>query len=420
MKTQLREASIARALPTAPQDVASRSRTPATGASDTSDAYPALLSCSSCAAATTKRGRGMASASCQSDPSSLPRLVVNKTNLPISNKNITSLTLHAHRSLSTAPRLDSIVEFSSARKPPIYLLLDSLPVLYPTESPKMSVVSLLGVNILNNPAKFTDNYELEITFECLEQLEKDLEWKLTYVGSATSDQYDQELDSLLVGPIPVGVNKFIFEADAPKTTRIPDADILGVTVILLTCSYDGREFVRVGYYVNNEYDSDELNADPPAKPIIEKIRRNVLAEKPRVTRFAIKWDSEASAPAEFPPEQPEADLQADEEEYGAEELDEDVEEEADGVADKAGETSAVAADGDAEMGGAGETGEIGGEDEMSEDGSVDLENESEDELEEDVEGEAGAQGDVAEAGDDAMEVDDNMPDAPNQKGVAAH
>ncbi|KAI0487060.1 ASF1 like histone chaperone-domain-containing protein [Xylaria cf. heliscus] len=277
----------------------------------------------------------------------------------------------------------------------------------------MSVVSLLGVNILNNPAKFTDNYELEITFECLEQLEKDLEWKLTYVGSATSDQYDQELDSLLVGPIPVGVNKFIFEADAPKTSRIPDADILGVTVILLTCSYDGREFVRVGYYVNNEYDSDELNADPPAKPIIEKIRRNVLAEKPRVTRFAIKWDSEASAPAEFPPEQPEADLQADEEEYGAEELDEDVEEEADGVAGKAGQSSAAAADGDAEMAGAEETGDIGGEDEMSEDGSVDLENESEDELEEDVEGDVGPQG-----GDDAMEVDEAMTDAPNPQGIA--
>ncbi|GAP88550.1 putative histone chaperone asf1 [Rosellinia necatrix] len=278
----------------------------------------------------------------------------------------------------------------------------------------MSVVSLLGVNILNNPAKFVDNYELEITFECLEQLEKDLEWKLTYVGSATSDQYDQELDSLLVGPIPVGVNKFIFEADAPKTSRIPDADILGVTVILLTCSYDGREFVRVGYYVNNEYDSDELNADPPAKPIIEKIRRNVLAEKPRVTRFAIKWDSEASAPAEFPPEQPEADLQADEDEYGAEELDEDAEDET----GKAGESSAVAADGDAEMAGAEETGEVGGEDEMSEDGSVDLENDSEDELEEDVDGIVGGQADTPDVGDDAMEVD--MTDAPDPKGLTAH
>jgi hypothetical protein len=34
----------------------------------------------------------------------------------------------------------------------------------------------------------------------------------------------------------------------------------------VTCSYDGREFVRVGYYVNNEYDSEELAAEPPAKP----------------------------------------------------------------------------------------------------------------------------------------------------------
>ncbi|RYO83995.1 hypothetical protein DL766_008352 [Monosporascus sp. MC13-8B] len=273
----------------------------------------------------------------------------------------------------------------------------------------MSVVSLLGVNILNNPAKFTDKYEFEITFECLEQLEKDLEWKLTYVGSATSDQYDQELDSLFVGPIPVGVNKFIFEADAPKTSRIPDADILGVTVVLLTCSYDGREFVRVGYYVNNEYETDELNADPPAKPIIEKIRRNILADKPRVTRFAIKWDSEASAPAEFPPEQPEADLQPDEEEYGADELEDEVEEEGPEAAAAAqGQGSAAAAttgDGDAEMGGVEENGDAAEEDESDEEGSVDLENETEDELEEEIEGEA------AEGGDDAMDVDEKPTDA---------
>lgn len=169
----------------------------------------------------------------------------------------------------------------------------------------MSVVSLLGVNVLNNPAPFNAPYEFEITFECLEQLQKgryavgftarrltralDLEWKLTYVGSATSDEHDQELDSLLVGPIPVGVNKFIFEADPPDLKRIPTSEILGVTVILLTCSYDGREFVRVGYYVNNEYDSEELNANPPGKPIIERVRRSVLESKPRVTRFAIKW-----------------------------------------------------------------------------------------------------------------------------------
>lgn len=36
----------------------------------------------------------------------------------------------------------------------------------------MSVVSLLGVKVLNNPAKFGDSYHFEITFECLEQLQK--------------------------------------------------------------------------------------------------------------------------------------------------------------------------------------------------------------------------------------------------------
>ncbi|KAI9724960.1 MAG: Histone chaperone asf1 [Candelaria pacifica] len=267
----------------------------------------------------------------------------------------------------------------------------------------MSVVSLLGVKVLNNPANFSAQYEFEITFECLEQLQKDLEWKLTYVGSATSSEHDQELDSLLVGPIPVGVNKFIFEADAPDLKRIPTSEILGVTVILLTCSYDGREFVRVGYYVNNEYDSEELNAEPPAKPIIERVRRNVLAEKPRVTRFAIKWDTEESAPAEYPPEQPEADVVEDDgATYGADE-EEELAEEVEGEA-------AAKVDGeDAEMAGADDTagpsndGAAKEEDGASDAESEDLEAESsgsEDEEIEEEEGEGDADEDM-EMGDDA-------------------
>ncbi|MCJ1457920.1 Histone chaperone asf1 [Mycoblastus sanguinarius] len=251
----------------------------------------------------------------------------------------------------------------------------------------MSVVSLLGVKVLDNPAKFADSYHFEITFECLEQLQKDLEWKLTYVGSATSSEHDQELDSLLVGPIPVGVNKFLFEADPPDLRRIPTSEILGVTVILLTCSYDGREFVRVGYYVNNEYDSEELNAEPPAKPDIDRVRRNVLAEKPRVTRFAIKWDTEDSAPAEFPPEQPEADtVEDDGVNYGAEEveLEEGLKAElAAAEENKEGE--------DEEMAGADDTAgaKEKAEDEDSDAGSEDLEAESSGSEDEDAEEEEG-------------------------------
>ena len=170
----------------------------------------------------------------------------------------------------------------------------------------MSIVSLLGIKVLNNPAKFTDPYEFEITFECLEPLKNDLEWKLTYVGSSRSLEHDQELDSILVGPVPVGVNKFVFTADPPSAELIPASELVSVTVILLSCSYDGREFVRVGYYVNNEYDSEELRENPPQKVQVDHIVRNILAEKPRVTRFNIVWDNENEADI-YPPEQPGVD-----------------------------------------------------------------------------------------------------------------
>ena len=179
----------------------------------------------------------------------------------------------------------------------------------------MSIVSLTGIEVLNNPAKFTDPYEFQITFECLEPLKEDLEWKLTYVGSSDSLDHDQELDSILVGPIPIGVNSFLFKADAPSPELIPASELVSVTVIILSCSYNDKEFVRVGYYVNNEYDTEELRENPPAKVQIDHVVRNILAEKPRVTRFNIVWDNEDGSAEQYPPEQPE------DEEDGAEEVD---------------------------------------------------------------------------------------------------
>ena len=63
-------------------------------------------------------------------------------------------------------------------------------------------------------------------------------------------------------------------------------DIVGVTAILLTCSYkNDQEFLRVGYYVNVEYDNAEMNENPPAQVDVSRLTRHILAEKPRVTKF---------------------------------------------------------------------------------------------------------------------------------------
>lgn len=66
--------------------------------------------------------------------------------------------------------------------------------------------------------------------------------------------------------------------------RIPAGDLLGVTALLLTCSYKSEEFVRVGYYVNIEYEQPEAgdpnNTEPlqvPNPPPVDKLVRNIMA-----------------------------------------------------------------------------------------------------------------------------------------------
>lgn len=81
------------------------------------------------------------------------------------------------------------------------------------------------------------------------------------------------------------------QADPPEAAHIPEEDILGVTVLLLTCSYMGQEFIRVGYYVRNEYADEQLREEPPTKLLIDRVQRNILSDKPRVTKFPIVFSA---------------------------------------------------------------------------------------------------------------------------------
>ncbi|KAH9523460.1 Histone chaperone asf1 [Bulinus truncatus] len=144
----------------------------------------------------------------------------------------------------------------------------------------MALVNILDVTVLNNPTSFLKPFQFEITFECLEDLPEDLEWRIIYVGSAESMDYDQVLDTILVGPVPGGKHMFVFEADPPDVKKIPVDDVMGVTVVLLTCSYRGKEFIRVGYYVNNEYDDPEFKENPPAEVQYNKVMPlNIVTER---------------------------------------------------------------------------------------------------------------------------------------------
>ena len=151
---------------------------------------------------------------------------------------------------------------------------------------------------MNNPTKFSSPFQFEITFECLQELDDDLEWKMLYVGKAAADStQDLVLDEILVGPVPVGINKFVLQADAPDPALLDE--LLGVTVVLVTCLYRNREFVRVGYYVNNALEGHDPESGSPPLPVdVSQVTRQILADKPRVTKFPIPWgddDAEGTA-----------------------------------------------------------------------------------------------------------------------------
>lgn len=161
-----------------------------------------------------------------------------------------------------------------------------------------------------------------------------MEWKLIYVGSAEDETYDQTLESVLVGPVNVGNYRFVLQvkyipsattiwsnnsldltlsiyflqADPPDPSKIREEDIIGVTVLLLTCSYMGQEFLRVGYYVNNDYEDEQLREEPPTKVLIDKVQRNILSDKPRVTKFPINFHPEDEQTATAPPSDEQPDV----------------------------------------------------------------------------------------------------------------
>ena len=157
----------------------------------------------------------------------------------------------------------------------------------------MASINILNIIPKNTTSKFTDPFSFEIIFEVLSNLKKEIEWKMIYIGSAEDKKYDQILETIEIdGPFHLGSMKFEFTGEAPDISKIPESEVLGVTAIILCCSYNNQEFFRCGYYLNNIYDNEEMNINPPEKVDKDRIIRNLLADKPRITRFDIDWDNE--------------------------------------------------------------------------------------------------------------------------------
>jgi histone chaperone ASF1 len=129
-----------------------------------------------------------------------------------------------------------------------------------------SVVRLRAVCVTDagNPAPSMAPLEFKVEFDSDAQLPYDLEWKVAYISKPRSRKYDQVLDVVSIGPVACGTNVFALQVDPPVYR-------LGKSALVLSSSYGGHEFVRVGYYV------------------IYNGMARTISTVPIVTTFPIQW-----------------------------------------------------------------------------------------------------------------------------------
>jgi histone chaperone ASF1 len=167
----------------------------------------------------------------------------------------------------------------------------------------MALVNITDIALLNNNARFDSPFEFEITFQVfffffffsfplvltrlllkqvLARLKYDLEFRLVYVGNADSSKYDQVLDHVQVGPLEVGLSRFVLKTRGPDISLIPNKkDVVGVTVVILNAAYRGNDFFKVGYYVNNEAEGEAS--------VASAIKRDVLMSRAKAVKMTIDW-----------------------------------------------------------------------------------------------------------------------------------
>mmetsp|Transcript_5787 Transcript_5787/g.9231 ORF Transcript_5787/g.9231 Transcript_5787/m.9231 type:complete len:136 (+) Transcript_5787:3-410(+) len=135
----------------------------------------------------------------------------------------------------------------------------------------MSLVNVLNVIVKQAKTPFMAPISFDIYFESVKALKHSLTWRIVYIGQAGDDQLDQILEEAEMDCDVAGRMTFTLEGNFPDVSKLPPNEIVGVTAILLTCSYNtNQEFFRVGYYVNNAYSEEfpDLIENPPMQPDI--------------------------------------------------------------------------------------------------------------------------------------------------------
>ncbi|CAJ1458156.1 unnamed protein product [Effrenium voratum] len=158
----------------------------------------------------------------------------------------------------------------------------------------MAACNVANVKVVEGAelARVSDDLVFEVTLDVAHPLKEDLVFRCVYISDGSGEEV--ELESIDVGDGPglrQGFLKFNFESNPPSQKDVEaSGGPLEVAGLFLAALYQGQEFCRVGYFVRYEYDDPELQENPPENVDWSRLHR--VLSPPRVTKFAIPWDSQ--------------------------------------------------------------------------------------------------------------------------------
>lgn len=149
---------------------------------------------------------------------------------------------------------------------------------------------ITNILINGNPEPFTSKINLEIHYDSLQNFKTPINFKIIYIGSIESSHHDQILISLEKKNIKIGEDKLYLTLDPPKKHLIPSLeDLLGMSALMVSCSFKNNEFFRCSYYVRNDYMDNESEINENNFDI-HKVCRCFYTEKPKIIINDVDWE----------------------------------------------------------------------------------------------------------------------------------
>nr|UXY87282.1 ASF1-like histone chaperone [Cryptomonas sp.] len=148
----------------------------------------------------------------------------------------------------------------------------------------MHPIEVLYVKVENNFCSIDSLFIFEVLYEVKMILKEDFEVSVIYITSPLEKNCDQELELFRLPAKKIGKFKVLLKVRPPNYENIEWEELTEVTIILLVISYQNKELIRIGYYLNNEFNhNDKINSKDSNRT--HSVLRKILSDRPRITYF---------------------------------------------------------------------------------------------------------------------------------------